>query len=426
MKKYLVLIGLLLLPMSVHAASANIDLTASQSSADIGKTIVVTVNVNSSTPIGYYEYTLDYDHDKLELVNGRSYNIESADDATTKSFKKKFTFKVLKSGANKVSVKSYAVSPSGSNESMSVTVNPASINSSGEDTTNSSDNNNLKSLEIENYKLEPSFNKNTTNYVVKIEDSINEINIKAAAENSKASIIGDGKHTIKSGDNRIEITVTSESGKDKIYTIKVSLTEKDQLKITIGGSQYIVFKKLDGFTGLKNYKIKKIKIKNTTVESLYNEKTKITLIGLKDEGGKSNLYIYDADKDTYTVYNEINSDGISVMPASTTQKIKDYYTFKETINNIEVKCYKTSKSSNYCVLYGINSATGEENWYVYDLEEKTIQKYNNEAEEFYKAKMESTKVLICILSGTTLLFGILTIGFAIKSGKKENKKSLIQ
>ena len=185
MKKYLFLIGLLLLPITANAASANIDLTASENKVSVGKTIIVTANVNSTTAIGYYEYTLDYDHDKLELINGRSYNIESADNANTKSFKKKFTFKVKNSGANKISVKSYAVSASGSNESMSVTVNPVSINSSGQNTINSSDNNDLESLEIENYKLEPSFNKNTTNYIAKIEDSITEINIIAKAASSK-------------------------------------------------------------------------------------------------------------------------------------------------------------------------------------------------------------------------------------------------
>ncbi len=419
MKKYLFLIGLLLLPITANAASANIDLTASENKVSVGKTVVVTANVNSTTAIGYYEYTLDYDHDKLELVSGRSYNIESANNANTKSFKKKFTFKVKNSGANKVSVKSYAVSASGSNESMSVTVNPVNINSSGKDTINSNDNNDLESLEIENYKLEPSFNKNTTNYIAKIEDSITEINIIAKAASSKASIIGDGKHSIKNGDNRIEITVTSESGKDKTYTIKVRLVEKDQLQLKIGGNTYIVIKKLNNFGGLKNYKIKNIKIKDTTIESLYNAKTGITLIGLKDEGGKSNLYIYDKDKDTYTIYNEITSEGISIMPTPGSNKPKDYYLFNETINNVEVSCYKTAKSSNFCVFHGMNLENGEEDWYVYDLEEKTIQKYNNEAEEFYKDKMENTKVLVCILSGTTLLFGILTIGFAIKSGKRK-------
>ena len=419
MKKYLFLIGLLLLPITANASNANIDLTASPSKANTGKIVVVTVNVNSTTPISYYEYTLDYDHDKLELISGRSYNIESADNADTKSFKKQFTFKVKNSGANKVSVKSYAVTAAGKKENMSVTVNPASINSSGQDTINPSDNNNLKSLEIENYKIEPSFNKNTTNYVAAIEDNINEINIIAKAESSKASIIGDGKHTIKNGDNRIEITVTSESGKDKTYTIKVRLTEKDQLQLKIDGATYIVIKKLNNFEGLKNYKIKNIKIKDTTVEALYNTKTDITLIGLKDEGGKSNLYIYDADKETYTIYNEITTDSISIMPTPNSNKPKDYYLFVETINNVDVKCYKTAKSSNYCVFYGMNLANGEENWYVYDLEEKTIQKYNNEAEEYYKDKMENTKMLVCILAGTTLLFGILTIAFAIKSGKRK-------
>lgn len=425
MKKYLFLIAMmLLLPITVNAANANIDINASPRKASIGTTINVTVNVNSSSPIGYYEYNLDYDHDKLELISGRSYNVESANNSTTKSFKKQFSFKVKKSGANKVSVKSYAVSAASGHESMSVTVNPVRINSSGNEVINASDNNNLSSLKIDKYKIEPSFNKNTTNYVLKIEDDIDEINVIAKPENSKASVTGDGKHKLKTGDNRIEVTVTSENGSDKIYTIKIRLTGANSLTADVDGIKYTIMKKLDSFTNLKNFEIKKIIINDTEVDSLYNSNADITLVGLKDKNGKAVLYIYDVNNKTYSLYYPIVSDSFSILPLSTTEKLDDYSIYKEMINGNQVECYKDSNDSNSCIIYGINLDTGEKDWFVYDLDKKTIKKYdssldNTNIDNNEKNNKNNTEILIYILSGTTLLFGIMTIVFAIKSGKKK-------
>ena len=417
MKKYLFLIGLLLLPISVNAANANIFLTANPKNAYTGKNVIVTVNVNSTTPIGYYEYTLDYDHDKLQLAGGKAYNIEYANTGNVKTFKKDFTFIVKDESATKVSVKSYAVSNT-NNESMSVTVNPAKINSSGNDVEDQSDNNNLKSLKIENYKIEPTFNKNTTNYIAKIEDNINEINIIAKAESENASIIGDGKHIIKEGDNRIEVTVTSESGKDKVYTIKVTLKEKNPVKITIDGTNYTLVKSLENYKNMKNYTIKKIKIDDNTVDSLYNSKANITLVGLKNENGRIKLFIYDSNAKTYSIYNEITSDSISILPVKTDEVLKNYEPYTELINDNKITCYKISSSSKFCTLYAMDIATGEKDWYTYDLELKTIQRYNEDINNYNKEKEKDTSILIYILSGTTLLFGITTIAFAIRSARK--------
>ena len=421
MKKYLLFLGLLLLPITVNASNANISLTASPKAASAGKNIIVTVTVSSGSPIGYYEYTLDYNHDKLQLVGGKAYNVEYANTANQKEFKKNYTFVVKDEGANKVSVKSYAVSTN-TNESMGVTVNPVNINSSGNDEINQSDNNNLSTLKIENYKIEPSFNKNTTNYVATIQDSINEINIIAKAENKNASVIGSGKHIIKQGDNRIEVIVTSESGKDKIYTIKVRLSEKNIVKIKVDGENYNLVKSLDSYKDMKNYTIKKIKIDDNTIDSLYNSKADITLIGLKNENGRIKLFVYDSDKKTYTLYNAITSDSMSILPLKTEEKLNNYELYPEVINDSPVSCYKISSSSKFCALYGIDLDTGEKKWYTYDLESKTIEIFNNndnnQTNNKGNIKEKDTGKLIYILSGTTLLFGITTIIFAIKSSKK--------
>ena len=416
MKKYLLLLGLFILfPFSVNAASANIDISASSTKASLGNTIDVTVTVSSTSAIGYYEYTLDYDHSKLELTSGNAYNVEHSNSENNKKFEKKFEFKVRENGANKISVKSYAVSNYSGSDNMSVTINPVSINSSN--SSDQSDNNYLSKLEIEGYNIEPKFNKTTNNYVLQITDEITDINVIAEADSSKASVIGTGKRTIKSGDNRIEVTVTSESGKDKTYTIKVTLKEKNPIKVTIDEKEYTLMRKIESYDDMNGYKIKKIKIDGEEVESLYNEKTNYTLLLLKDSNGNTSFYIYDDGK--YTKYNVISSLKMDIIPVKTEEKLENYTLYKETINNSLTQCYKINSESNYCVIYAMDLSNGNKDWYMYDLENNTIQKFNSDIDDYYKDKMNNTVKLIYILSATTLLFGITTIAFAVKSGRKK-------
>ena len=151
---------------------------------------------------------------------------------------------------------------------------------------------------------------------------------------------------------------------------------------------------------------------------LYSDKTKLTLVALKDEDGTTSLFIYDSKTNTYKPYNVIMTDNISFLPVVTDDSIEGYTKYTETINGVELNCYKTSEASNYCVVYGTNLKNDNEGWYVYDLEENTIQSFNKDMENFYKEKINNTRILIYILSATTLVFGITTIVFVIKSTKR--------
>ena len=416
MKKYLFIFACMFLPLSVNAQTANIDITSSKTNANVNDNITVSANVNSSTAIGYYEYTLDYNHSVLRLTSGNPYNVEKSNNNTSKSFKKEFKFKVIGSGTSKITAKSYVITNS-KNDNLDVKVNPVTINASGSNRSSSS-NNYLSSLEVEGYRINPSFNKNTTNYELKIEDDISEINVKAKAEDENATITGDGKQTIKDGQNKIEIVVISENGEEKTYNILVNLNKTETIQVKIDDKNYTIIKSLNDIDVPSSYKLDKIKINNEDVEVFYSDVTKLTLVALKDEQGNVSLYVYNADNNTYSPYNVINIDKLSFLPVKTDKKFKNYSLYTETINNIDLDCYKLSSSSDFCIIYGINLKTGEEDWYTYSLKENTIQKYNYELEKHYDEKLKNTRVLIYILSATTLLFGITTIVFAVKSNKK--------
>ena len=84
---------------------------------------------------------------------------------------------------------------------------------------NPSNNNNLSSLSVENFNIQPAFNKTTTLYNLVVPNDVNNINIIAIPEDPTAQINGDGIVNLKAGENQIIIEVMSESGNKKAYTI---------------------------------------------------------------------------------------------------------------------------------------------------------------------------------------------------------------
>ena len=423
MKKYLFLISLfLLMPSIVYANnSATIDITSSKENVSVGDTITTTVTINSDTPIGYYSYTLDYNPNKLKLLSASSYIVDSPNNNNTKKIKKDFKLKVIDKGTSKISVKSYAITSFSDENKINVKINPVAISTEGLISTYSN-NNYLSTLKIDNYKLNPTFNKKTLNYKLNLNSDIEKINIVAKAESDKSSVTGDGEISLLEGENKVERTVTSESGKEKIYTILITVKDENPIKVKINDKEYTLVKNISALEIPEGYKAVKIKIDSEEVGALYSDITKYTLVGLKDENGNIRLYIYDEENNTYAPYNEIVFNKISFLPLETNETLEGYQTYNETINKVDLECYKLSSNSDYCIIYGMNINTGEKGWYSYNKKEESIQKYNNELFNVNNEKIKNSKILIYILSATTLIFGITTITLAIKKTKTKYRK----
>ena len=114
-----------------------------------------------------------------------------------------------------------------------------------------SDNANLKSLSIENVTLSPEFKADVTSYKAEIGNDINEVTVKAEAEDSKATIDVKGNKDLKAGENKITVSVSAEDGTAKIYEINV--TKKDAVSL-----------------GLKTLKIKDTDIEKEFKTDKYN------------------------------------------------------------------------------------------------------------------------------------------------------------
>lgn len=87
---------------------------------------------------------------------------------------------------------------------------------------NLSNNNNVKSLNVEGYEL---LKVDNNNYTLTVSNDVTSINLNASAEDSKATVSGTGNHNLNIGENNIGIIITSESGIQNIINIKI--TRKD-------------------------------------------------------------------------------------------------------------------------------------------------------------------------------------------------------
>lgn len=90
------------------------------------------------------------------------------------------------------------------------------------------DNNYLSSLTIEGVTLDPSFDKDTTNYKATVGKDVDSVEVKAVAESSKSNVKVEGNKNLKDGENTIKITVTGEDGNKKVYLVKVTRKDEDE------------------------------------------------------------------------------------------------------------------------------------------------------------------------------------------------------
>lgn len=442
--KYLLFIILCNLFMyHVNAASATINARASKTQVQEGQNVTVTVTVSSSSALGSWSFNVGYDSGVLQFVDSNLENgLSSAavvSNGNTKSKTYTINFKAKKAGSAKITVNSASVygwdeSTFGTSTSGTTikVVGPTSnknsnstkpSNSNSTSNSNISDkksaNNDLVSLSVEGYDINPQFNKNTTKYSLSVPNNTRKIRINAKADDSSASITGIGYKELKEGKNSFDVVVRAENGNRKTYQINITVQDKDPIKVHINGEKYTVVQKRESMTAPSNYVDTTVTIDGIEVPAFTNDLTKFNLVGLTNEQGDTKLYIY--TDDNYKLYNEYKFNGISLYVKTPDKEIKNSKKINIKLNDEEITAYKVSNS--YPLIYGMNLETGEENWYTYDESEKTLQKYvtgNRNVSDDGKldiqdnltdanSKYKLLSYIMCGISGILFIFMILAM-----------------
>lgn len=100
----------------------------------------------------------------------------------------------------------------------------SNTNNKKEEVTKSS-NNYLSSITLSDGNI--TFDKDVLTYDVIVDYETTSIEIKANVEDDKATITGDGKHTLNVGNNVIKLTIKAEDESERTYTLNVNREEKD-------------------------------------------------------------------------------------------------------------------------------------------------------------------------------------------------------
>lgn len=107
----------------------------------------------------------------------------------------------------------------------------------------------LVNLEIEGYTLTPTFHKDTLEYDLVLDEYVASLTIKASVADPVATVMGAGKINLVEGNNKISVTVTTQNGNSRVYTINVAVPYG---KSTIVGDGYAV---MTGDKVLQDFKL---------------------------------------------------------------------------------------------------------------------------------------------------------------------------
>ncbi len=137
-----------------------------------------------------------------------------------------------------------------------------------------SSNNDLSSLEVEGYDLDPAFDKDETSYSITVPSDVDSVTVNADPEDDNATVEIEGADNLQPGENTVTVKVTAENGDEKEYTITVTKEEEQEEDEKITSHIRII---ADGM------------IKDVVYKTLP--------LGLKDECDNDNdkLFIFDAD-----------------------------------------------------------------------------------------------------------------------------------
>lgn len=285
-----------------------------------------------------------------------------------------------------------------------------------------STNNNLKSLSVDGYDISPKFDKDTLEYTVNLESNVEKIKINATKENGYASVSGTGEKEVVEGDNKFEITVTSETGKKKVYVLNAIVKDSNPIIRKVDGKEYSVVKRESALTEPENFTKTTVTIDEVEIPAFYNESTKTTLIGMKDENGV--IYLFKYDNDNLTKYETLTSSSLTII-FEEPQEIDNLTKTIITIDDKEYTAYKYKDSKDYVLIYGTELNTNTKNWYLYNIKENSIQTFigdnTDESQEIFDNNINEYKIVILSLIGLSLLLLIIVI-IQISSKNKMKKK----
>lgn len=398
----LMAIMVLALQTTVYAATATVSI--SSSNVTQGDEFDVVITIKADTNIGAYNFYIDYDADIVEAVSGFNgggngriqlmYYVPNTD--VKKELTAKIRFKAKKAGTT--SIKYVSISDDNgvidfdTADNMSVTATEGSVTVKAPYV--ASTNNYLSDLKVEAVKadgttysldLSPAFSKEVTKYSAEAAEGVTKLVITASKEDSKASIKTSGTK-MDPGDNTTSITVTAEDGSTRKYVIYTTVAKPPEsvtpppepITVKIDGTDSYIEDINDAVVLPEGFETFEYQYKGKTVVAAKGlVKNLIVMYVTKGDGSAGQLYIYEADTDTFypmsnlqmtqKLYTIVKEPDNLVIPAG----------FTETTVSVGEQSFKgwvNSEVENIYLIYAMNW-NGDSGLYYYDVNEGQIMRY---------------------------------------------------
>ena len=411
---------------SLNVNAASVSVKASSSSITKGGTVTFTTTVSSSSPLVTIEGSLSCSG---AGVNGGA-NL-SFEDSSNSIYSKTFTYTAKANSTGTITCSTSGVRILDMSSSDWINLNNASTSVSVKDAVvippkEYSSNNYLEELSIDGFELSPEFDKETLEYSVEVPNDTEKVIINAKKEDRTASVSGSGEVSVSEGANKIEVKVTAQNGNERVYVINVNVKELDPITVNVDDKEYTVIRKNDVLEPPAGYEETTVKIGDEDVLAYTNDKTKYTLVGLKDEDGNGAWYIYDEKKNTYIPYVFYNFNGVSLITLDMPKNLIPDGFVKSSFeyNDERVEGYKYKSNSQFYLIYGMNSETGEKGLYMFDKKEGTVQRFNDEIADIYKDKVDLYFMILMIVLGVVGIAIVATAVILIVRTKKRKKNKI--
>ena len=400
------------IPMNVHAGSLGI--SASSTTVTTGGSVKITVKASGLA--GRFSVTSS-DSSVLSGGTGSEW-IENES--------KTYTFSAKSIGTATITVNAINAADSSTSESFngskSITIKVVKPREKSTD-------NNLKSLSVEGYELVPEFNRDTLEYSVEVGDDKEVIVINAEKADGYASLEGSGEKEVAEGLNKFEIKVTSETGKEKIYTLNINVKDNNPIEEKVNGESYNLVKRAKTLVlpeGLNqdDFTLGTVTVDEVEIPAYVSETLKLTLVGLKDKHDVVYLFKYEDGKIT-DKYEVLTTKGITVEFKEPSKVLDGYKKTTIKIGDKDYTAYQ-NKYKDYALIYGVDIETNEENWYSYSIKEGSLQIYNqdmiDDMNDDFNKELNTYKVLFFSAVGVSvLLLIVIIIILIVKRNKKDER-----
>lgn len=395
------------------AYAADITLSASKSSVEIGSTVTVTVtvpsNISGTLNIIYPTDVLEYSKASAEVNAGKAGTvaISIGKNGLAASNKVTITFKAKTAG--EATVKANGISFFDNESYDAVNLGDAStkitVKNEAQNTDLSSDYY-LAKLSVtagsKKLTLSPTFNYRKTSYTATVDYDVTDVVVSVTRSSGKAEIVSitdNGKVKLQVGENRIEILVKAENGKTLLYVVTVTRKEKPadtpvdppvtpdpptptEPDFVYGEVPLYAVETPDDKIPANFVEKTIILSGGREIQGLTFEKGDLTVVYLENENKVGSFYIYNAQENYIYPFVKLSAEesyAIVLMPGD--EEVPAGFTSctlsiegKGLVNAYQYKETTSVDMSDFYLIYCLNH-NGTKGWYQYDSAEGTYQRF---------------------------------------------------